>query len=79
MSSKRIGNAGYPSCFSCLWSALHGSRAVFYLGDECFRYGEAFRNVHINHIGTEFVNQIQKYFVSLDELKEIKERFLIGA
>ncbi|MBT2048478.1 hypothetical protein [Enterobacter asburiae] len=68
-----------PSIFSCLWSALNGSRAVFYLGDESFRYGQSFRNVHINHIGTEFVNQIQKYFVSLDELKEIKERFLIGA
>ena len=45
-----------PSRFSCLWSVLHGFRAVFYLGDEFFSYGQAFRNVRINHIGPEFVN-----------------------
>ncbi len=35
----------------------------FYLGDEFFRHGQAFRNVHINHIRPEFANEVQEYFV----------------
>jgi hypothetical protein len=45
--------------FSRLSSVLHGFRAVFYLGDEFFRHGQAFCNVRINHIRSVFADEIQ--------------------
>ncbi|MCK6727791.1 hypothetical protein [Enterobacter bugandensis] len=54
-------------------------RTFFYLGDEFFGHGQAFRNVRINHIRPVFADEIQQYFVRLDEFQQVKERFLIGA
>lgn len=68
-----------PSSFSRLSSVLHGFRAVFYLGDEFFRHGQAFRNVRINHIRSVFADEVQQYFVRLNEFQQVKERFLIGS
>ena len=68
-----------PSSFSRLSSVLDGFRAVFYLGDEFFRHGQAFCNVRINHIRSVFADEIQQYFLRLDEFQQVKERFLIGA